>query len=135
RLSLELPVLRRVRVLEVVERDPRDADRVLRAERVERLLRQLQPVLDGLLGDVGLRVVVDELRVDALEPPRVPALDELRVLPVKRAALAPRERRVQDVADDSARERQPVSPRLALLLEHPLADQTVDRVVDVAGVL
>ena len=132
---LRAPVLAVLVVLEVVERDLRDADRLLRAEGVERLLRELQAVLDGLLGDVRLREVVDELGVDALEPPGVALLEELRVLAVERAALAARERGVEDVAHDAAREREPVAARLALLLEHSLADEPVDVVVEVPRVL
>ncbi len=41
------------------------------------------------------------------------------------------ERGVEDVADDAARERQPVAARLALLLEHALADEPVDGVVEI----
>ena len=135
RLAFPLAVFRVLGVLEVVERDLRDADGVLRAEGVERLLRELQPVLDGLLGVVRLREVVDELRVDALEPPGVALFQELGKLAVERAALAPGQRRVQDVADDPAREGQAVASRLALFLEHPLADETIDVVVEVAVVL
>ena len=78
---------------------------------------------------------MDELGVDALEPAGVALLDELGVLAVERAALAPGQRGVEDVADDPAREGQAVAAGLALLLEHALADEAVDVVVEVPVVL
>ena len=67
--------------------------------------------------------------------PAYALLEELGVLAVERPALAARERGVEHVADDAARERQPVAARLALLLEDPLAHEPVDVVVEVLGVL
>ena len=121
RLALERRVARPLLVLEELERDLRDADRVLGAEGVERLLRELQSVLDRLLGHVALPEVVDELGVDALEPPGRALLDQLGVLAVEGTAAPARERSVEHVAHDSAREGQPVAARLALFLEDALA--------------
>ncbi len=59
-------------------------------------------------------------------------LEQLRVAAVERAALARRERGVEHVADDPARERQAVAARLALLLEVALDEQPVEGVVDLA---
>ena len=120
-------------VLEVVERDLRDADRLLGVERVERLARELQPVLDRLLGIVGLREMVHELGVDALEPAGVALFDQLGVLAVERPALAAGEGGVENVPDDAARKGQPVAARLPFLLEDPLAQQPVDGVVEIRG--
>ena len=53
-LSFERSLARILRVFEVVKGDLRDSDRVLGAEGVERLLRELQCVFHRLLGDVGL---------------------------------------------------------------------------------
>ena len=135
RLALQLRVARPLAVLEELERDLRDPGGVLGAEGVERFLRELQAVLDGLLGDVALPVVLDELGVDALEPAGGALLDELGVLAVERPAAAPRERRVEDVADDPARERQPIAARLPVLLQDAFEDQAIDRILDAAGAL
>ena len=74
---------------------------------------------------------MDELGIDALEPARGALLEQPGVLAVERPAPAAGEGSVEDVANDAARERQPVAARLALLLEKPFAHQPVDGVVEV----
>src|SRR5688500_8402496 len=118
--------------MQVFEGGLRGPDRVVGAERVQRLLRELQAVLDGLLGNVGLGEVMDEVGIDAIEPAGVSPLDQLRVAAMERAAAAPRESAVEDVPHDPAREGEPVAARLALLLEDPLADEALRRVVQVS---
>ncbi len=130
RFALESSALAGLGVRQKVQRDLRDPDRVLRAEGVEGLLHELQPVGDGLLGIVGLREVMHEIGVDAFEPAGVAMFDELGVLAMERPAPAARERGIEHVAHDAAREGQPVAAGLAILLEHSLAEQAVDVVVE-----
>ncbi len=122
-------------VPEVIEGGLRDARRLLRAEGVEGLFRELQAVVHGFPGHVALREVVDELGVHAVEASLVALFEEVRVRAVERAALPPREGAVEDVAHDAAREREPVAARLALLLEEAFLDEPVDRLVEVFRVL
>ena len=80
-------------LLHVLENGSRDPGRLLGAEGEERFLRELQAVLDRLLGDVAFRVVVQELRVDPLQPVRVTLLQELGVSSVERASASSARRR------------------------------------------
>src|SRR5437879_11756609 len=75
--------------------------------------------------------MVNELRINALEPAGVALLDQLGIITVKRATLATGKRAVQNVSDDPARESQPVTTGFPFLFEDPLADEPVDFVVEV----
>src|SRR5713101_4539874 len=75
--------------------------------------------------------MVNKLRINALEPAGVALLDQLGIITVKRATLATGKRAVQNVADDPARESQPVATGFPFLFEDPLADEPVDLVVEV----
>ena len=55
----------------------RGADGILDAEGFERVLRQAQRVFDGLVRDVALEVVLDELRQHALDSAGVARLEQL----------------------------------------------------------
>ena len=132
RFPFESAVAGPLAVLEILEGGLRGPDGVIGAERLEGLLRELQAVLDRLLGDVGLREVMNEVRIDAVEPAREAPLDQVRVSPVERAPPPPREGAVEHVAHDPAREGEPVAARLALLLEDSLADESLRGLVHVA---
>ena len=122
-------------VPEVIERGLRDARRLLRAEGVEGLLRELQAVIHRLPGDVALREVMDELGIDAVEAALVSFLEKVRVRPVQRAAPPPHEGAVENVAHDAAREGEPVAARFALFLEKALFHEPVDRLVEALRIL
>src|SRR5207237_6252561 len=83
----------------------------------------------------GLPEVAHELGIESVEPSRIACLDELAVLAMEGAALPAREGGVENVPHDPAGERQPVAPGLPLLLQDPLPDEPVDRVVHVLGSL
>ena len=94
RFPLERPVARPLLVLEELERGLRGADRVVRAERVERLARELQAVLDGLFGNVGLREVMDEVGIDrGRADPRIASRSARRTSGGASGACAARARR------------------------------------------
>ena len=57
--------------------------RLVGGEGVQGLLGELQPVFHGLLRDVGLRKMVHEVGIDALQPPRVAFLQQLGILTVE----------------------------------------------------
>ena len=81
---------------------------------------QAQAVLDGLLGHVALREVVDELReARARAGPRSASRAARRTAGGASAGARAREPGVEHVAHDAAREGQQVAARLALLLEQP----------------
>src|SRR5262249_10852648 len=77
------PALAGPRAREVLEGDLRAPHGVSRADRLERLLGEREPVSDGLLGLARLGEVMDQPRIAALEPARVAALDQLRILAVE----------------------------------------------------
>ena len=131
RLSFFGPVPFPFLVLEIFEGGPGDPHRLLGAERLQGFSRLLEGVLDRLVRHVGLGEVVEQLRVDPLEPPGIPALEEVGILPVERLPLPPGEMAVENVAHDAAREDEPVSARLPLLLENSLLDERVDGVLEV----
>jgi len=78
---------------------------------------------------------VDELGIDELQPVGVLALEDLGVLAVEGAAVAAGKASVEDVADDAARERQPVAARLPLLLEDTFPEQPVRGVFEIRRVV
>src|SRR5438309_8583052 len=133
RVAFERAVAVPLLVLQILERRLRRSAGVVRTEGVERLARELQAVLDGLFRDVGLRKVVEEVGVDALEPAGVTALDQVGVFPVERPALATGQRAIEDVAHDPARESEPIATRFALFLEDSFMDEPIDRVLYFRG--
>lgn len=113
-------------LVQEVQDGARRADRLLGAQGLERLLRQLQSVLDRLLGKVALRAAVQELRVDALQPSRVAPLELLGVAAMERAPAAPRQSRVEDVAQDAAPEREAVPARGPFFFQEAVREEPLD---------
>ena len=75
--------------------------------------------------------MVDEVGIDPLEPARVPLLQEIGVLSVESLSLPPRERAVEHVANDAAREGQPVAARVHRLLQDSVAHEAIHGVLQI----
>ena len=102
--------------------------------RIERLARQMCGVGHRLLGDVAVRVVMDELRQDPLDSSRRLGFELLGVARVHEPPLPARQRSQQDLVKGSARERELVAALLPVLLEKPGLDEPIDHGVEILHV-